>query len=322
MKYAIIIPTYNNTALTIACIESIAQNTEDYILLWVDDGSTDSHYNQVRKHLDRLNVPYKSFRNEKNEGFIKSANRGLQEALKTNAPYIILQNNDTIVYPRWIKELTVVIEKDEKIAAVGPLTVASVQSVEHLDHYYGMFPHEITSLYKNSEKEVFAQTIGEQYSGCYIKTYERIAFFCTLFRKEAIEDVGFLDEIYGAGYYDDDDYCERLLRSGWDLAIAYGVFVDHHLEKTFSKAERGVKWEEKRAEMFQKNKDLFDHKFHYGIYGKDLSTIADRRELTVRLAKKQKELQQANMRIVVMEQSIFWRMRSVYMRVKSFFGIS
>ena len=39
MECDIIIPTYENEDLTVACFESIKKNTKDFRILWVDNGS-------------------------------------------------------------------------------------------------------------------------------------------------------------------------------------------------------------------------------------------------------------------------------------------
>jgi GT2 family glycosyltransferase len=61
-----------------------------------------------------------------------------------------------------------------------------------------------------------------------------LAFFCTLFRKEVFQKVGYLDEDFGIGYGDDDDFCQRMRQHKMKCAVAYGAYVYHDHQSTFS----------------------------------------------------------------------------------------
>jgi len=60
-----------------------------------------------------------------------------------------------------------------------------------------------------------------------------------------------LDQVYGAGNYDDDDFCLRARLAGYRLALARNVFVFHHERRTFD--ENRVD----HAEMLARNQVLF-----------------------------------------------------------------
>jgi len=68
-----------------------------------------------------------------------------------------------------------------------------------------------------------------------------------------IEKIGPLDEAYGLGYYDDDDYSMRAVEAGFRCVKANGVFVEHLRDSTFS----ALYAEDKRRQLHEKNKDSF-----------------------------------------------------------------
>ena len=62
---------------------------------------------------------------------------------------------------------------------------------------------------------------------------QNVAFFAVAFRRETWERVGELDERFGLGFFEDDDYCRRVSESGLKIAVAEDVFVHHELSASF-----------------------------------------------------------------------------------------
>jgi hypothetical protein len=60
-----------------------------------------------------------------------------------------------------------------------------------------------------------------------------LAMFCFAIRRDVYETVGPLDEGYGLGLLEDDDYVARLHRAGYRLTCAQDVFVHHFGEASF-----------------------------------------------------------------------------------------
>jgi hypothetical protein len=52
---------------------------------------------------------------------------------------------------------------------------------------------------------------------------DTVAFFCMAMRREVLEQVGYLDEIYGIGFFEDDDYCRRVIAAGYRIQIVDDV---------------------------------------------------------------------------------------------------
>ena len=82
------------------------------------------------------------------------------------------------------------------------------------------------------------------------------AFFCVAMRREVFEAVGDLDEAFGIGFFEDDDYCRRIEAKGWRIACAEDVFVHHHLSGTFNKVPSAA-----RQALFERNKAIYEAKW-------------------------------------------------------------
>ena len=204
----IVIPTYNQAAMTNACALSLVKHTPPgwARVIWIDNGSdVDEKVAMVDTwgKASALGLPVLPVSVPTNLGFVKATNVGL--ALST-APFVLLLNNDTEVPQSWAEALLDVLRADETIGVVGPLSTSTQQ-------WQGCMPYT---------------------PGAYIVPEGRtLAFFCALLRREVIEKIGYLSEEYRAGLCDDDDYAQRMKAAGWKAAIRTDLKVVHHHRTTF-----------------------------------------------------------------------------------------
>ena len=228
---AIVTPTWNNEEYTIRCFDSIQKNTQDYKIIWIDNGSEKKSKKKVWDFLDKNKVPYELIENERNLGFVKATNQGMKRAMEIGVEYIVLQNNDTEVYTDWLDKMIIVANNDSDIGLVGPITspCTSWQSIQNIGKRI-----EFVDLpkYKNNPIK-YSKIISEKYAGEIVEIKRSLAFFSTLIKREVVQDIGFLSENYGVGLCDDDDYCARAFESGWRICLAKDVFVFHNHRTTF-----------------------------------------------------------------------------------------
>jgi GT2 family glycosyltransferase len=62
-----------------------------------------------------------------------------------------------------------------------------------------------------------------------------LAFFCIAFSRRLWDEIGTLDERFGKGMFEDDDYCRRVLAAGHSLKIAFDSYVHHWQRASFIK---------------------------------------------------------------------------------------
>lgn len=223
MAVDITIPSWNQSKLTVACLQSIRQHTTDYRLIFVDNGSAADEFAIIEPELKRH--PHLLVRNRRNLGFVKAVNQGL--CLST-ADYVVLLNNDTEVAPDWIAKLMAPFA-DARVGAVGPVTTTP-------DCWQGREP--VRPGYR------------------LISATSMLAFFCVMFGRQCVNDVGLLDESFGVGLADDDDYCRRIHDEGYHLAIAQDLLIKHHHRSTFKQLYSNDQIED----MTQRGRDLFYQK--------------------------------------------------------------
>ncbi|HKG23565.1 MAG TPA: glycosyltransferase [Blastocatellia bacterium] len=242
-RASIIVVTYNNLALTRLCIESIIRNTEypNYEIVVVDNNSADQTRGYLRfiaSHYPRVSI----ILNQHNEGFARANNQGIARA---TGERIVLLNNDTIVPPGWLTRLLRHLE-DGRIGLVGPVTnfVGNEARVE--------VPYRTWS-----EMEAFA--------GDYTRARDRmiadismLAMFCVALRRETFEEVGPLDEEFGIGMFEDDDYSMRIKKAGYRIVCAADAFVHHFGQAAFKKLIKTGDYNP----LFERNREYFETKWN------------------------------------------------------------
>lgn len=53
-------------------------------------------------------------------------------------------------------------------------------------------------------------------------------------KKEVINKIGMLDEVFTPGHYEDDDYSYRMMQAGFKLMLCKDVFIHHYGHITFN----------------------------------------------------------------------------------------
>lgn len=225
MLTSIIIVTYNSVDVLRRCVDSIRQHTEDvsYELIFVDNASSDGAPEYLRTLTDAQVAL-----NEENRGFAAGCNQGLQLA---KGDYLLLLNPDTVVTEGWLPRLIAHAERDADVGAVGPISNGTGEL--QLDLLAE------TQFEDMEQMQGYARRVAKKNRG---KTWDfhRVAGFCVLIKREVFERVGELDERFGIGYYEDDDYCKRMLKAGYRIIIARDVFIYHEVGVSFSSLAPGL----------------------------------------------------------------------------------
>lgn len=238
----IIVVTHNQMeSATRPCIESVlrASGKVAFQLTVVDNKSTDGtrdYLIEKQRQESRLHV----ILNDKNLGFAAANNRGLSAR---KAPYYVLLNSDTVVDSGWLDSLVGFLEGHPEIGMAGPISnsVGNEQKIEI-----------------EAAGEAGIMEAGRQWARACRDDFfytRMLGFFCVVLRREVLEQVGLLDENFGIGFFEDDDYCLRTLAAGFQLACHEGTFVLHKGGLSFNQ----LRDEEKNA-LYYRNLEYFQNK--------------------------------------------------------------
>lgn len=113
-KLSILLPVYNSELFLSECINSILLQTfTDFELLIFNDGSTDNSYNELLKFNDSR---IKIFNSDKNYGYVKHLNDGIQLA---KGDFIVRMDADDICYENRFEKLLEFMIKNPDIGVCG-----------------------------------------------------------------------------------------------------------------------------------------------------------------------------------------------------------
>ncbi|MGK9477099.1 glycosyltransferase [Melioribacter sp. OK-6-Me] len=261
-KVSIIIVAYNQIEYTKKCIQSIQKYvTENYEIVLIDNASNDGTMKQLFNNDGLL----KYYRNEYNYGFPVAINQGILNSL---GDYILVLNNDTVLTEGLVERMIEIAESDSCIGLVAPLS------------------NEVSGLQKDNnakynsleEMHEYARSLKEKNKGIILQ-FPRVAFLCTLIKREVIDKIGGLDERFTPGNFEDDDFCLRAQLAGFKTVIAKDVFIHHYGSKSFK--ANGIEAYKKRLEINRKkfvekwgadpdeiwlqNKSIKSHQIYYPI---------------------------------------------------------
>jgi len=236
---SIVIVTYNQYEYTKKCLDSIKEFTnENYEIIVVDNNSKDGTPDKIKNDFPEI----KLIENAENKGFPLAANQGIKEG---QGEYYLLLNNDTIVTQNWLERMVEVAELNLEIGIVGPVSniVSGVQIDKNAKY------NSIEEMHKYAAKN------KKENAGKYFE-FPRVAFLCTLIKREVVEKIGGLDERFSPGNFEDDDFCLRAQLAGYKTVVAQDVFIHHYGSKSFK--ANGIEEYAKRLDL---NKQIFIEKW-------------------------------------------------------------
>lgn len=236
----ICIQAYNRLEKTKRCIESVLKYTDDvdYDLLLIDNGSEDNTFEYFKS------IPYSKktiIRISKNIGAFYP-----QNAITMNmfSRFCITLADDLIVTKNWLSNLLKVMESDEKIGMVNPVTsnTSNLQCVE-LEYSDWEDMQRKAAVHNQSDPAKWQERL-------------RLISLGTLVRKECmyaiglpLADVGFLHD------FADDDITFRVRRAGYKAILAGDTWICHDHPTD----ERNL---EKLMESLRLGKENFREKYH------------------------------------------------------------
>jgi GT2 family glycosyltransferase len=198
---SVIIPAYDQLAMTLDCLISVALCAEDgptMQIIVVDDASPNEPVCAVISGLPFIT----SLRNGSNRGFLRSCNTA--SALATGR-YIHFLNNDTLVRTGWLSELVKCADADETIGAVGSRLLFADGSLQEAG---GIIWRDASGWnYGRSDDPE-----SPKYN--YTRDVDYLSGASLLVRTDLFRRLGCFDDRYAPAYFEDSDLCFAIRQAG------------------------------------------------------------------------------------------------------------
>jgi GT2 family glycosyltransferase len=246
---SIIIVSWNTKEFLLSCMKLVFEKEQGISgeIIVVDNGSRDGSASEVKRVFPSIHL----IENEKNLGFAKAVNQGLQKA---SGRYILLLNPDTRVKHGAIKQLLSFMDSHFETGVAGAQLLNSDGSKQNS---IANFPSLATELLnKRFLRWLFPKRFpGKERNYSEPVEVDSVIGACMMVRREALDQVGFLDEDYFL-FLEETDWCFRMKRAGWKIYHVPQAEV-YHFQGKSAETERKrarVEYYRSRYHFFKKNK--------------------------------------------------------------------
>jgi len=206
---SIIIVNWNTRDLLAQCLQSVYETVQglECEIFVVDNASSDGSAAMVRERFPCVRL----VENWENVGFARANNQAIRES---TGRYVVLLNPDTVVKPGALEALVPFMDTHPQAGAGGarllnpdgtlqtscypaPTLSREFWRLFHLDAYWLYAHYDMASWGLDRPREV-----------------DVLQGACLILRREALDQVGLLDEDYFI-YTEEVDLCQRLRHQGW-----------------------------------------------------------------------------------------------------------
>lgn len=193
---SIIIPLYNQLSFTKDCLESLQRTTSAVVeIILVDNASTDG----TAEFLSTL-AGVTVIANTQNGGCSVAWNQGARAA---SSEWIVVLNNDVLLSNGWLEGLLTAAAQWE-LDIVTP----AIREGEY-NYNIGAYAQELNSRMKNVIRKGTANGI------------------CFMVNRRVFSTIGFFDENFRIGQYEDKDFFLRASQAGFRLGTVGSSFLHH-----------------------------------------------------------------------------------------------
>lgn len=231
----IVLPVYNAFALLPEALDRVLRYTDlPWRLVLVEDYSSDS---QVRPWLrdwhagldPDIAARVTILENETNLGFIRSVNRAFAAALPFEN-HVVLLNSDAFVPDKWASRLIRPMLDHDNVATVTPMSndaeifnIPTICQREQLLH---------------GEADAIDQVAMRFFSGAVLADAPTGVGFCMAIHIDFLRRLPELDTVFGRGYGEEVDWCQRARQLGGRHLGVGSLFVEHRGGTSFGSNEK------------------------------------------------------------------------------------
>jgi hypothetical protein len=246
---SIIIVNWNTKEYLLQCVDSILQNKGSIPMeiIVIDNGSRDRSGEEVKRQFPGLHL----IENGRNLGFAKAVNQGLRVS---SGKYSLLLNPDTQLREEGIEKLVSFMESHAEAGIAGAQLLNGDGSKQNS---IANFPTLTTELLNKSLLRLLFPKKFPGKEKDYPEPIEvdSVIGACMMVRRDAVEQVGLLDEDYFL-FLEETDWCYRMKRAGWKVYHIPQAEIYHFQGKSAEKDKKRAKVEfyRSRYHFFKKNR--------------------------------------------------------------------
>jgi GT2 family glycosyltransferase len=211
-KVFIVIVTYNGIQWLEKVLSSIPKKVS---LIVIDNNSTDASVAFIQKNFPEVHI----IQNKENKGFGQANNQGIEFAMKNNADYVFLLNQDAWVDNKTIAALTKAAQKNPEFGILSPIHCNGTDDA--LDRSFSNYLR-----YDRNRTFIFDAI------KCNLKPLYEVSFVnaaAWFIPVSTFKKIGGFDPIF-FHYGEDDNYCQRVQFHKLKIGVVPEAFIWHDRE--------------------------------------------------------------------------------------------
>jgi len=217
-----IVVSYNGMKWYSKCFQNLENSSIPIDIIAVDNASVDSSIDYIKKNFPKVLI----IAQDSNKGFGKANNEGLKEALKQDADYVFLLNQDAWVEEDTIEKLIAVHKAQQDYGILSPMHLNG--KGDELD---GGFQNYISPIYTpNFVSDQCLDKLNDVYETRFVNAA------AWLISRKCLETIGGFDPIF-YHYGEDNNYCQRVRYHGLKVGIVPTVRIYH--DRDYQQEEYG-----------------------------------------------------------------------------------
>jgi len=215
--------THNQLAVTRGFLKHLHENTRNFRLIVVDNGSTDGTPDFLDKQVKKSNIDV-LVKLPENVGVITGRNIGAQHVV---SDFFVNLDNDQYVGLGWLDTLHCFTERGFDIVGkeawqmIPPLSRGVDTKPGHARRDRSYYPN----------KRCTHASMRFAYIGC----------GGMLIRKAVYDDIGLFDERFSPAYFEDPDFCFRAIKAGYQITWHPRCPIKHLAHQTIANQKLFVK---------------------------------------------------------------------------------
>jgi len=211
VRVSAIIVLYNQAGLTLECLRALSQCQDTALETVVIDNASNDETQELMARVSGVRY----IRNDENIHFLRAVNQAADYA---SGEYLLLLNNDAILEPGTLAQAVRRMDSSPQIGAVGGKIVlpdGSLQEAGSIIWQDGSCLGYGRGMDPDAPPYQFVRRV-DYCSGAFLLT-----------RRSLFEALGRFDTRFSPAYYEETDYCVRLLEAGYDIVYDPNVRVRH-----------------------------------------------------------------------------------------------
>ncbi len=231
-----VVVSYNTRSLTEACLDSLARWTPGVPVTVVDNASSDGTPGAIRSRFPGVRL----LAEEANRGFAAAVNRGVAA---TTAPRVFVLNADTELRADPLPLLAAALDGAPRRAAAAPALAYPDGRPQDSREPFPTVGATLAGFVGGGRRRPAAA--GDEIAAGTPRPAWYPMGAAVLFRREALEAVGPLDEAYFF-YLEEVDWFRRAAAAGWGWVRVPEATVIHHLGASLRAADPALEARVKR----------------------------------------------------------------------------